>query len=498
LKYITTKAETIDFQLNNKEYQNLYHTGEFFKYLYQKYPFTTTVQKIKLAIKNNVTEKDFFSLFLTIQKYVNKYMFCKKMMKQTNPPKISEFNEKNKTKSSFLIKINFGDCIYRVKQVKNLAFKTPQLNYFGLFAFTSKYSNEKISKLLFNENNNEYDHLLPIFVQNDNFGYFLEYVKFFMKKHLLDNIKLPPIVIDPNRSEVCISNSNDTFATEMTDIKLNTMQESNKLQLLLNVVNSFKFMKFIDISFIIFARNPEELHIQVANVIKSIDFKFGTDFIIRFYLFSNQNIFGKNAEEFKNAFKKGIILAPAKTHSHMILYIFLPKIIRSVQGSNVNPLTSDEILEKELIKAAEAHTDIISSLRGSKRTNADSRGAGVQSIIMTKDIVKIYSKTCFQIFCLINGTYCKRSILRKIRKNTILSKIARFLSVNLYENHLDCPENQGDLKDTIFTKFYEIQQEHVIPTVKYPKNVSELHEDLPHIHFDQAYNLLRIQRPLKM
>jgi hypothetical protein len=49
----------------------------------------------------------------------------------------------------------------------------------------------------------------------------------------------------------------------------------------------------------------------------------------------------------------------------------------------------------------------------------------------------------------------------------------------------------NNCKNFVFNKFINIQEEFTLPVIKNPKSEEELHEDLVHIHYDQAFNLLR-------
>ena len=190
--YISTKSREINFTIDLEEKVLSIKIIEFFKYLHQKFKFTRDLEKLCINVSGDAIEEESLDLFLKIQKHINKFCLYKKF---------TPINNSTGDASSFLIKIEFDDAIYIITQINIENIELRQLNYFGIFSFTKNYSNKDIMRFFLSENKCEYDHLLPSFVQNKNYSRVFEYLSQYIESFGVDNIKLPPIVIQGNKNE---------------------------------------------------------------------------------------------------------------------------------------------------------------------------------------------------------------------------------------------------------------------------------------------------------
>jgi hypothetical protein len=332
LKYLVTKASTVTFQISSRDQEVLEYSIEFYKFLSQKFKFLKDMSKLKIKILFNIIlqkDKSIESLqsvqnvqttFLIFQKYINKYMFLKKW---------SRNNICNSTEK-LLIKVEYNDLIFRIKELKN--YKSPHLNFFSYIAFKNdKYDNESISKFLLNENCIYYEHLLPIFIQSENYENYIENIKKIIVDKKLNNIMLPPFIIKTeNLTNLCL------FA--------NTL---NNLSSQLN---------FFDLSFILYIENLEEIKNLVKNTISKFTINSECDYNFRFYIFTKFAISNK-IQEIQKYFRQGISSAVPRKNSHIILYLFKKSLIQSLTNSNINPNIHD-YLQDNLLRLEEEYFNI--------------------------------------------------------------------------------------------------------------------------------------------
>ena len=96
LKHSATAANEMHFTLEKYDEKLIQYAKVFFRYLYQKAPFTLSLQKIKFDIKLSVVNNELlYSLLLDIEKNINKYIIAKKFNIQNNT-----FNSHKKRKTN--------------------------------------------------------------------------------------------------------------------------------------------------------------------------------------------------------------------------------------------------------------------------------------------------------------------------------------------------------------------------------------------------------------
>jgi hypothetical protein len=468
LKYLCTKSKEINCNVNIEEREMFHKISEFFKYLHQKFKFSAGLEKLLINIKTNILCDNSLRLFLNIQKHLNKFVFNKKFYTKISAHSGNEMSQNNfnftEKKSKMSIKILFEDSIYLISDIKSLEKNndplfSPQLNYISFFSFTKNYSNRQISEFLLNEKNNDYDHLLPMFLLHENISSLVQNFKHFIKKHNLNNIMLPPL-----------------------NIKI-----KEDLNALKNFINQ-TCLNFLDVSFVIFASELSDIHIQIKSISQNLEIKQQSDYIYRFYLFTKFNNL-TNIEEIKKELIKGISLSIPKKDSYIILYLFIPKYVK-LYTPYFNPNYSDKICERILKQKDEEDQNKRKTEEWKNRNRNESYNSDIKSHLITKNVLKIYTSTNFIVWSFIYCVYSNESKIKYIKKKPILSTISKFISIRFKEkifNDLNDPK----VKNIVNLSSIQNQEEFKNSYVMYPRKESEIHQDLVYLHFEQTFRLMR-------
>ena len=482
-KYISTKADYIEFEINDYTTEKGNYIKDYFKYIYQKFKFTDKLHKIKINIDKSIIESEVKEMLLEVQKYVNKFVFAKKFRKL--PSWSNHFKKENNDPlkpenwdNDFLIKINFKDAKYRVKKVKFMNDKTPQLNYFGLFSLTKKYDSKQIAEFYINKQHSNYDFLLPINITSDNLIYFYEYLTHFVSTYKVNNLMLPIISLDFNIEDL------ESNFNSIKDKK----NQVNKLLLFEKIISLYYNEKvtFFDLSFIIYLRE-EKVLTEFLDFLNS-KLKDIENFVLRVYIAtditSNQVIILHN-------FLKAAIRFPKRTNSYIILYMFNKSIYSMSLKSELNPYSTSSVLSN----------DISSQLQSTHK----------KICLITNKISKYMFKFDIPYLSFLYATHSKYNIMRKLRKKTILFGVLNNLGIypikTVYEGESeeDKPSSISQSDDSqiflnsyvktkrkyIVKKVLNLNKEYIIPINNNPKNNKEINSDFVHSQFDYVFNLLR-------
>lgn len=553
LKHSATTGNELHFSLEKYEQKLIHYTNEFFRYLYQKAPFTLRLKKLKFDIKLDIKNNEMlYLLLLNIEKNLNKYVVAKKFNFQSNTAlNIHKKSSKNNSGSGYdnyydndnysnsysndgqdsyssstshntnqnvskdiinnqvltLIKITFNDLLYRIKQiipVHNFSQCSSLMNYFGLMALSNKsYDNKFLCSFYLNINRNEYDHLLPLSLSCGNVNQFITSTEKFICKHSLTNIKLPPIIISKgNQNEEIenISDENLNLSENLNDHFPSNQYTSNRAysKLILNkiiaLVKKSTSLRFFDLSFVIYVDSISDICIKMKYVINQFQFKYNdkSDFILRFYLLSGPRLnLYRNLTHCEKEFKKSIANLPNKVNSYIMMYIFKDEIVKCDVSPQQNPYYLDQILDNELnIK----EKDYEKQQKGHKWLNRNIEEENINESYSSIYRPILMTKELFKIYS--NTEFEISWFLRAVNaKNSILLKLKKKTIISVISRFLSINLKkefiQPKHKKSIYQKVYECQIENIIPMVKWPKNEKEIHSDIIHCHFDQMYNLLQ-------
>jgi len=468
LKYLCTKSKEIKCNVNIEDREMFDKISEFFKYLHQKFKFSSGLEKLLINIKTNILSEKSLELFLNIQKHVNKFVFNKKFYKKISANSGNEMSQNNynfsENKSKMSIKILFEDSIYLISEIKlidkhnNKSFSR-ELNYFSLFSFTKNYSNTQISEFLLNEKYNDYDHFQPIFLLHENISYLVKYFKHYIKKYNLNNIKLPQLII----------------------------KNKEDLNALKDFINQ-SCLKFLDVSLVIFACDLCDIYKQIKSIIQNLEIKQQSDYFYRFYLFTRFNNL-TNLEEIKKNLIKAISLCIPKKDSYIILYLFIPKYVK-LYTPYLNPNYSDKICDMILKQKDEEDHNQRKNEAWKSRNRNESYNSDIKSHLITKNILKIYSSTNFIIWSFIYSVYSRNSKFKFLKRKPILSTISKFISIRFKEKLFN-EMNDPKVKNIVNLSSIQNQEEFKNSFIMYPRKESEIHQDLVYLHFDQTFRIMR-------
>lgn len=535
LKHTTTSANEVSFSLSQSDPQKISYAKEFFRYLYQKSPFTLKISKIKFNVNFNINNnEEITNLLLNIEKNLNKYIITKKFNIQKTYKTFAEEEDddddfdgqylevESKSSSSFskesnsnsltsnkvnsvtcdtITKIKFLDLIYVLKKItiKEDYSHSQIMNHFGLMFFTKNYTHDFFQQFFFNANSFEYDHLLPINIMSCNENVFIKRVERYIKKYSLTNMKFPPFVIKDgflNKAPEKEENFDFLKIDNMKERKRKIMiKDNSKLldKLVLLIRNST--LTFFDLSIVIFVQDSKDLFLKVKSFLnKFYKIKENFDFIYHIYIFSGRYNLIRNMKTLEKEFKRAVSCVQPKKNSYIVLHIFKQDIIKCF-SSQVNPYQKDSLLNEVREKTINQYESQKKTekwrFRNQEHLINDNRENQPELIkfsplIMSKEMYKIYTNTRHEIFSLIYTTYSTHSVMKKLKKKTIMNTILQFLSIKLYKEEVKPNRN-----DIILKEVYDIQKENLIPMVKFPRKDNELHSDLIHCHYDHVYNLLQ-------
>ena len=552
LKHSATAANEMHFTLDKYDQQLIQYAKVFFRYLYQKAPFTLSLQKIKFDIKLSVNNNELlYSLLLDIEKNINKYIIAKKFNIQnktfnshkkrfTNSYDSYYDNDNssnsnsndgqesyssssmsrnanpinnNKTQIHTIIKISYTDLLYRIKQIfpmNNFSTISSLMNYYGIMALSNPlYDTKTLCSFYLNINRNEYDHLLPMNLSCGNIGQFIQSIEHFVSKHQLTNFKLPVFLI--KQIDKINEDSNYTYENLNLNENLNenfpnkcysSSKEYSHLLLdkTITMIKGLKDLKFVDLSFAIYVEEINEINIKMKYILNKFHFKYNNsfDYIIRFYVFSGRrlNLYRKR-RECEIEFKKAIANLPNRKYSYVMLYIFKEEIVKSNISPQCNPYLLDSTLDCELDEQSKNYHNLQNTNKWINRNklnmfdDIEQYNPIYKPLLMSKSIYKIYSNTEYEISWFLRAINSKNTTLHKLRKKTIISLISKFISIGIKREVV-----KPNQKSSIYQKVYDIQVENIIPMVKRPRNEKELHSDIVHCHYDEVYNLLEDRKDI--
>ncbi|MCQ2817473.1 MAG: hypothetical protein MJ252_09430 [archaeon] len=354
---------------------------------------------------------------------------------------------------------------------------------------------------------NTYDHLLPLYLSGSNENSFINYMSKIITKYSLTNIKLPPIVMnieDELNSNNLLNFNNieqEESFIERLDSEVNQnygITSINSEKLLKKIINLFQSntsIIFVDLSFVLYIEDISEIKSKIRTIFSYFNtllLRENFSFIFRFYLFGGErlNLF-KKINEIEYEFKKAVSIFPSRKYSYLLLYLFKEEIIKCSHKLNINPYFKDEILNNELKKEEYIYkNNWITNISWQYRNRADflpePYTSDIKPLLVYKKIYRISYNTSNQAFWFICATYHENSIIRKLRKKTILCKIAQFLSIKTERREI-YPKQ----KTLIYKTVYDSQIENILPIVKHPLNKNEMHGDLIHLAYDQIFYLLQ-------
>lgn len=491
LKHISTTGDELSFELNEARDDLVNYVLEFFKYLYQKSPFTLKVQIIKAKFDFEVAggNDKCYSMLLSLEQYLNKYIICKKFNQQKPNSKPSYNGICSNIHN--LVKIDFKDIIYRIKTITLHDSNNKILNYFGLMCLKGDYDNNTIKNFYLNkEHNDEYDHLVSCNFILESINIFIDYFPKFILKHKVSNIKFPPLLLKDIKKETTTSIGIREIEIDNNKVNNNTNLNDcdyNYITKLFEAIESNKDLHFIDLSFVIYIDSIQDIYTELKYIIVNLPKKRCKefDYIIRFYLFSRFNLFSK-LSECKLYFKKALLNCEDKSNSIIIMNIFKEGITKC-DISPINPRISDEKIQTILDNKEDEYHKLQQTNEWHYRNREEFHSEKKYALLhLSQSLYRVYSNTQLQVMFFIYLVFSNNKKMKKFRPKTILSSITKFLSIDLTVE--ECKPKK--LRFIVFKKHYDNQIENVIPIVKFPRNSEQLNQDLVHCHYDHIYNLL--------
>lgn len=494
LKHISTTADELSFELIDEKDELINYALEFFKYLYQKSPFTLKVQRIKSFFNFEVLANNnkHYLMLLSLEQYLNKYILCRK------------FNyQKPYSKSSYkgicsnihnIVKINFKDAILRIKTIINYDSYNKIMNYFGILCLKGHYDNNTIKEFYLNqEHNDKYDHLVPCHLVYNSIKIFIDYFPKFISKHKVNNIKLPPFIFKDMKKETITNIGMKEIEIGKEDFVNNDNNvDFDYITKLFEIIELNCDLHFMDMSFIIYIDSIKDIYTKIKYIIVNLPKKQDNqfDYIIRLYLFSSLNLCSK-LSECKLYFQKALLSSQNKKNSIIMMNIFKEGIIKC-DIFTMNPRISDEKIQIILDNKEEEYHKFQDSNEWQYRNREESHNEKKYTLLsLSQSLYRIYSNTQLQVMFLSYLVYSNNAKMKKLRPRTILSNITKYLSVDLITEECK-PRKQRFI---LFKKQYDNQIENVIPIVKFPSSSEQLNQDLVHCHFDHIYNLSNNNSP---